>query len=174
MNNNFTIDQLTKSQTIDPNSINRLYKINRMLNFMEIKSNNPRMTQNQTCKQLGTSDSAIKRYRDHIQMDSPYNRNNYKKKSHKQKPLTVTGDHSKNTNIETTNESNKNKIIEKCIKNRLKNELKGGNISDIHTISGEELIDQAFESDKENSILENKQEDNTKLITIARRLVDKN
>ena len=35
MSDRFTIDQLTKSQSIDPNSINRLYKLNRMLNFME-------------------------------------------------------------------------------------------------------------------------------------------
>ena len=52
--------------------------------------------------------------------------------------------------------------------------MKVGNISDIHTISGKELIDQALESDKTNSILENKQEDNTNMITIARRLVDNN
>ena len=102
-------------------------------------------------------------------MDSPYNRNKYKKK-----PSTVTEDHSKNENIKSTNETYKNKIIEKRIKNRLKNEIKGGNISGIHTISGKELIDQAFESDKTNSILENKQEDNTNMITIARRLVDNN
>ena len=61
MSNNFTIDQLTKSQSIDPNSINRLYKLNIMLNFMDIRSNNPRMTQKQICKELGTSDSTIKR-----------------------------------------------------------------------------------------------------------------
>ena len=73
MSNIFTIDQLTKSQTIDPNSINRIYKINKMFNFLEIRSNNPRMTQNQICKQLGTSDSTIKRYSDDIDMDSPYN-----------------------------------------------------------------------------------------------------
>ena len=30
MNNKFTIDQLSKSETIDPNSISRLYKINKM------------------------------------------------------------------------------------------------------------------------------------------------
>ena len=51
-----------------------------MLKFMEIRSNNPRMTQNQICKQLGTSDSSIKRYGDDIQMESPYNRNKYGKK----------------------------------------------------------------------------------------------
>ena len=47
---------------------------------MEIRSNNPRMTQKQICNQLGTSDSTIKRYRNDINMDSPYNRNNYKRK----------------------------------------------------------------------------------------------
>ena len=157
MSNNFTIDQLTKSQSIDPNSINRLYKTNMMLNFMDIRSNNPRMTQKQICKELGTSDSTIKRYRDDIQMDSPYNRNKYKKK----------------TNPQATNESSKNKIIEKRINNRLKNEIKGGgNISNIHTITGKKLIDHAFERDKADSILENKQEDNKKYITIARRMVD--
>ena len=46
MSNNFTIDQLPKSRTKDPKSINRLYKLNMMLNFMEIRSNNSRMTQN--------------------------------------------------------------------------------------------------------------------------------
>jgi len=141
---------------------------------MEEKFNNPKLTQKEICKQLGFSDSTIKRYRDDIKMDSPYrrNNNNQKKKKPKQPPDFTT----ENTSIsqpQPTNESSKNKIIEKRIKNRLKNEIKGGNISDIHTITGKELIDQAFESDKANSILENKQEDN-KFITIARRMIDNN
>ena len=143
MNNNFTIDQLSKSQSIDPNSINRLYKINMMLNFMEIRSSNPRMTQNQICKQLGTSDSTIKRYRDDIKMDSPYNRNNYKKRRPKKEPDNTTAK-------KDIDESSKNKIIEKRIKNRLKNEIKGGNtlsgtyIDNDNHLSGKELIEQAF------------------------------
>ena len=171
MSKNFTIDQLTKSQSIDPNSINRLYKINMMLNFMEIRSNNPRMTQNQICKQLGTSDSTIKRYRDDIRMHSPYNRSKYKKKSNNKSNTSISQPQS---NLQSVNESSKSKIIEKRIKNRLKIEIKGGSISDIHTIPGEELIEQTFESYKANSILENKQEDNTKFITIARRMIDNN
>ena len=166
MNNRFTIEQLSKSESIDPNSINRLYKINTMLDFMEIRSNNRNMTQKQICKQLGFSDSTIKRYRNDINMDSPHriNKNN---KTPKKKPSTITEVVSKNENTKSVTEEDKNKKIEKRIKNKLKNEIKGGNISDIHTISGKELIDQAFDSD-------NKQEDNTKLITIARRLVDNN
>ena len=80
MNNKFTIDQLSKSETIDPNSINRLYKINKMLDFMAIRSNDPRMTQKQICKELKISDSSIKRIRNDIEMDSPYRRKNNKKK----------------------------------------------------------------------------------------------
>ena len=30
MSDNLTIDQLTKSETIDPNSINRIYRLNLM------------------------------------------------------------------------------------------------------------------------------------------------
>ena len=139
MNNRFTIDQLSESETIDPNSINRLYKINKKLDFMEIRSNNPKMTQKQICNQLGTSDSTIKRYRNDIIMDSPYNRNNYKKKKIKKTPDITT-----ENNKTAIDESSKNKIIEKRIKNKLKNDIKGGNISDIHTIRGKELIEQAF------------------------------
>ena len=150
MNNRFTIDQLSKSETIDPNSINRLYKINKMLDFMEIRSNNPRMTQKQICNQLGTSDSTIKRYRNDINMDSPYNNNNYEKKKIK-KAADITTENNKTV----IDESNKNKIIEKRIKNRLKNEsLKGGNVSNSYTLSSKEIIDYAFQKDKHLSVKE--------------------
>ena len=166
MNKRFSYDNMLKSRSIEPSDIIRTFKLDRCCDFMEEKYNNPRLTQKEICNQLGVTDRTIRRYRDDIKMDSPYRINNPKKKTPKQKSSTIT------ENIKSTNEASKKKIIEKRIKNKLKNEIKGGNISDFHTISGKELIDQAFESDKANSILENKQEDNTKLITIARRLVD--
>ena len=162
MNKRFSYDNMIKSRSIEPSDIIRTFKLDRCCDFMEEKYNNPRLTQKEICNQLGVTDRTIRRYRDDIKMDSLYRINNNKKKTPKQKPSTVTEVISKNEN---TNESSKNKIIEKRIKNRLKNEIKGGNISDIHTISGKELIDQAFESD-------NKQEDSSKFITIARRMVD--
>ena len=167
MNKRFSYDNMLKSQSIEPSDIIRTFKLDRCCDFMEEKYNNPRLTQKEICNQLGVTDRTIRRYRDDIKMDSPYRINN--KKTPKKKLSTVTEVISKNENTKSvTEEEDKNKRIEKRIKNR----LKGGNISDNHTISGKELIDQAFESDKANSILENKQEDNTKLITIARRLVD--
>ena len=136
MNNRFTIDQLSKSETIDPNSINRLYKINTMLDFMEIRSNNRGMTQKQICNQLGFSDSTIKRYRDDIKMNSPYNRNNYKNNKPKKSLDTKTENISKN---------NKTDIDEIA-----KNDMKGGNTSNNHTISTKEIIDYAFQNDITN------------------------
>ena len=145
MNKKFTIDQLSKSETIDPNSINRIYKVNTMLDFMEIRSNNPRMTQKQICNQLGFSDSTIKRYRNDNNMDNPYNRNNYKRKKTKQTPDNTK----ENISKPVIDEPNKNKITDKRIKNRLKNELKGGNLSASHIISGKELSDHVFQNERQ-------------------------
>jgi len=47
-----------------------------MLKFMEIKSNEPKLTKKQMSKQLGYSDSTIKRYRDDIQIDRRYKERN--------------------------------------------------------------------------------------------------
>ena len=73
-------------------------------------------------------------------MDSPYKINNNKKKTPKQKLDTKT----ENTSKTITNNKSKSNVI------------KGGNFSHIHSKSGKELIDHAFESDKVNSILEKK------------------
>ena len=113
---------------------------------MEIRSNNPRMTQKQICNQLGTSDSTIKRYRNDINMDSPYNRNNYKKRKFKK-----SSDDTIENNKTAIDESSKNKIIEKRIKNRLKNDIKGGHTSNSHTLSSKEIIDYAFQKDNHSS-----------------------
>ena len=151
MNKRFSYDNMNKSRSIEPSDLIRTFKLDRCCDFMEEKNNYPRLTQKENCNQLEFTDRTIRRYRDDIKMDSPYSINNNKKKTPKQKPSTVTEDHSKNENIKTT-----------TIKRSKNNVIKGGNISDIRTITGKELIDQAFESDKANSILENKQEDNIK------------
>ena len=161
MNKRFSYDNMLKSRSIEPSDLIRTYKLDGCCDFMEEKYNNPKLTQKQICNQLGFTDRTIRRYRDDIKMDSPYRINNHKKKTAKQKPSTVTEDHSKNENIKsTTSKRSKNNVI------------KGGNISDIHTITGKELIEQTFQNDKADSFLENKQEDNKKYISIARRMVD--
>ena len=157
MNKRFSYDNMIKSRSIEPSDIIRTFKLDRCCDFMEEKYNNPRLTQKEICKELGVSDRAIRRYRADIKMDSPYRININKKKKPNQKPVDIKN--------EDTKTEDKNKRINKRIKNTLNN-MKGGNISDTHTLTGKELIDQAFGSDNSN------QKDNTKLITIARRLAD--
>ena len=147
MDKRFSYDNMIKSKSIEPNDLIRTYKLDRCCDFMALKYNNPKLTQKQICKQLGFSDSTIKRYRDDIKMDSPYRRNTSNKRK---KPIhlsnTVTENIIKNENTKKDmDDSTKNKIIEKRIKNR----LKGGNISNSHKISTNELIDYAF---KDNNL----------------------
>ena len=161
MNKRFSYDNMIKSRSIEPSDIIRTFKLDRCCDFMEEKYNNPRLTQKEICNQLGFTDRTIRRYRDDIKMDSPYRINNNKKKTPRQKPSTVTENISKNEKTKSvTNKKSKNNVI------------KGGNTSDVHTITGKELIEQTFQNDKADSILENKQEDNKKYISIARRKVD--
>ena len=59
--NIFTIDMAAKSESLNSNSVLRLYKQNMMFKFMKIKSNEPKLTQKDISKQLSFSDSTIKR-----------------------------------------------------------------------------------------------------------------
>ena len=72
MNNTFSLEQISKTGNLDANLILRQYKLDIMARFMEMKSNNPKLTQKQICKELGFSDSTVKRYRNDIKMPSPY------------------------------------------------------------------------------------------------------
>ena len=102
-------------------------------------SNELKLTKKQICNQLGYSDSTIKRFRDDISMDSPSGRINYRKKNTFK---TQTLSHKSNKKSKNTKNNKKN------------NNLKGSNPNDVH-MSGRELIEQAFQNDKDP------QEDNT-------------
>ena len=132
MNKRFSYDNMLISRSIEPSDIFRTFKLDRCCDFMDEKYNNPRLTQIQICNQRGFTNRTIRRYRDDIKMDSPYRINNNKKKKPKQSPDTKS----------VPNKKSKNNV------------MKGGNISDIHTLSGKELIDQAFQNNRTNSILE--------------------
>ena len=41
MSNRFSINHLAKSETVDPNSVSKLYKLNLVCLFMEIEVMNP-------------------------------------------------------------------------------------------------------------------------------------
>ena len=72
MSSTFSIDSFSESENEDLNSVLGPYKLNLMLKLMDIKSN---FTEKQIIKDLGCSGWTIKRYRNDINMNSPYKRN---------------------------------------------------------------------------------------------------
>ena len=85
MNNNFSLQQIQKTSNLDANLISRQYKLNLMADFMKLKYENPRMRQSEIANQLGMSSSTLQRYRNDINMLSPYriSPNNTKKTTKK-------------------------------------------------------------------------------------------
>ena len=72
MNNSFSLQQIQKTSNLDANLISRQYKLNLMADFMKIKYENPKMKQSEIANQLGMSSSTLQRYRNDINMLSPY------------------------------------------------------------------------------------------------------
>ena len=81
-----------------------------MLKHMERKSSDPKLLQKEISKQLGFSDSTIKRYRDGINMASLYNGNNYIEKNRKSNTSIIQ------TQNQTLSENTKNNRSTKIIK----------------------------------------------------------
>ena len=141
MNNNFSLQQIQKTSNLDANLISRQYKLNLMADFMRVKYENPKMKQSEIANQLGMSSSTLQRYRNDINMLSPYriNPNNIKKRTKKPKfddiadlkrPQMTSND------VKTaSNETVKNK----------KNKLKGGSIQDNDEIN-EHYLDKILKN----------------------------
>ena len=121
-----SLAEINKNSAMDPNMLTKYYKLKLMNDFMNIKYQNPKMTQSEISSQLNMSSSTIKRYRNDINMLSPYriSPNNVKKRSKKAKidnndepkrPQMTSND------VKTTsNETVKNK----------KNKMEGGSIQE--------------------------------------------
>ena len=91
MNNTPSLNEINKNSTMDPNMLTKYYKMKLMNDFMNIKYQNPKMTQSQISSQLNMSPSTIQRYRNDINMISPYrnNPNNVKKQQKRPKLIIM-------------------------------------------------------------------------------------
>ena len=87
MVNTPSLNEINKNSTMDPNMLTKYYKLKLMNDFMNIKNQNPKMTQSEISSQLNMSPSTIQRYRNDINMLSPYriNPKNVKKQQKKTK-----------------------------------------------------------------------------------------
>ena len=85
MKNTPSLAEINKTANMDPNLLTRHYKLKLLNDFLNIKYENPKMKQSEIANQLDISSSTLKRYRNDINMLSPYkiNQNNGKKRTKK-------------------------------------------------------------------------------------------
>ena len=142
MNNSFSLQQIQKTSNLDANLISRQYKLNLMADFMKLKYENPRMRQSEIANQLGMSSSTLQRYRNDINMLSPYriNPNNTKKQSKK----AIIDDNSNLKRPQMT--SNDLKITSNDKKTRSKNVLKAGSVQEENIEINEHYLDKILKN----------------------------
>ena len=83
MNNSFSLQQIQKTINLDENLISRQFKLNLMADFMRVKYENPKLKQTERANQLCLSSSTLQRYRNYINMLSPYRINPKSTKTNK-------------------------------------------------------------------------------------------
>ena len=142
MNKTPSLNEINKNSAMDPNMLTKYYKLKLMNDFMNIKYQNPKMTQSEISSQLNMSSSTIKRYRNDINMLSPYrtNPNNVKKRSKKAK-IDDIGDLKRpqltSNNLKTTSNDKKT---------RSKNNLKGGSVQEDNIEINEHYLDKILKN----------------------------
>ena len=72
MKNTISVEQLSTTGNLFAFLISRKNKLDLMSRFMEIKCVNPGLRQNQIAKELGCPSSTLQRYRNDINVLSPY------------------------------------------------------------------------------------------------------
>ena len=70
--NIFSIEQISRARNVDADFILGQSKLDLMARFMEVKSVNPKLNQNEIAKELGYSSSTLERYRQDIKLQSPH------------------------------------------------------------------------------------------------------
>ena len=85
MNNSFSLQKIQKTSNLDANSVSKQYKLNLMADFMRMKYENPKLKQSQIANQLDYSTSTVQRYRNDVNIVSPYRiqPNNFNKRANK-------------------------------------------------------------------------------------------
>ena len=114
-----SLTEINKTANMDPNLLTRHYKLKLMNDFMNIKYQNPKMKQSEIANNLNMSSSTLQRYRNDINMLSPYriNPNNNKKRPKKAK---IDDNSDLKRPQMTSNDTIENK----------KTKLKGGSVQD--------------------------------------------
>ena len=80
-----SLNEINKTANMDPNLITKHYKLKLMNDFLNIKYQKPKMEQSEIASQLDISSSTLNRYKNDVNMLSPYriNQNNGRKRTKK-------------------------------------------------------------------------------------------
>ena len=119
MNTTPSLNEINKTANMDPNLLTRHYKLKLMNDFMHLKYQNPKLNQSDIANHLNMSSSTIQRYRNDINMLSPYRINPNNNKKHPKKAKIDDNTDLKRPQM-TSNDSIKNK----------KTKLKGVSVQD--------------------------------------------
>ena len=145
MNNSFSLQQIQKTSFLDANLMSRQNKLILMADFMRFKYENPKLKQSEIVNQLGYSSSTLQRYRNDMNILSPYRNNPNSTNERTKKVKNTSSDNNSHhghdlkraqmisNDLKTTsNEPGKNK----------RNKLKGGDPNIDNTTQGSILIEQ--------------------------------
>ena len=123
--------------------LTKFYKLKLMNDFMNIKYQNPIMTQSEISSQLNMSPSTIQRYRNDINMISPY-KNNSKNVKKQQKKTKIDNNADLKRPQMTSNDL---KTTSNDKKTKAKNVLKVGSVQDNIEIN-EHYLDKFLKNNK--------------------------
>ena len=133
---------------MNPNLLTRHYKSKLMNDFMHIKYQNPKMKQSEISDQLGLSSSTVQRYRNDINMLSPYriqsNNTNKRTKKAKNTNFDSSSHHEPDAERPQMTSNDFKTTSNEPVKNR-KNKLKGGSIQE-NIENNEHILDKILKN----------------------------
>ena len=137
-----SLNEIIKNSAMDPNMLTKYYKLKLMNDFMNIKNQIPKMTQSEISSQINMSSSTIQRYRNDINMLSPYriNPKNVKKQQKKTK-IDNNGDLKRPQMT-----SNDLKTSSNDKKTKSKNVLKAGSVQEDNIEINEHYLDKILKN----------------------------
>ena len=137
MINTPSLHEINKTANMDPNPLTRPYKLKLKNDFMHIKYQNPKMKQSEIANNLNMSPSTLQRYRNDINMLSPYriNPNNVKKRPKKVK-------------IDDVGDLKRPQMTSNDKKRKTKNNLKGGFVQEDNFEINEHYLDKIIKNNK--------------------------
>ena len=134
MINTPSLNEINETANMDPNLLTRHYKLKLLNDFMHIKYQNPKMKQSEIANQLNMSSSTLQRYRNDINLLSPYriNQKITKKRSKKVKNSDFDNNSHHEADVKrpqmTSNDLKTPRSTSKENSKKTKDNLKGGSI----------------------------------------------